>query len=124
MFLLLITLRYSVFFLVSFCNKNPAYAVKLFDKILETYPSSPRSIYGKALALDRLGHHRKSNEILYKAIQEYTKLLKKAVDVPNALYSDAVEKTIKIMRFVGSRMYLQHLIIKITAQSRFFAKCA
>lgn len=97
-----------MFLFYFFYNKNPAYAVKLFDKILEKFPSSPRSIYGKALALNRLADQKRSNEILYSAIRMYTKLLNMP-DVPDDLYQEAVEKSIKVMRFVGSRKILQRV---------------
>lgn len=104
----LVTQCYRVFF-VFFYNKNPAYAVKLFDKILEKSPSSSRSIYGKALALNHLADQKRSNEILYRAIRLYTELLK-MTNVTDALYVEAAERTIKVMRFVGTAKILQRVI--------------
>lgn len=83
--------------------------MKLFDKILEKFPSSPDGIYGKALALNRLADQKRSNEILYNAIRLYTKVLNMP-DVPDTLYEEAMEKTIKVMRFVGTKKTLQRVI--------------
>ncbi|KAJ8934850.1 hypothetical protein NQ314_013121 [Rhamnusium bicolor] len=81
-------------------QNNSAYAIKLFDKILQKYPSSPRSIYGKALALDYLADQRRSNEILEQALKIYIHLLN-TENVPHALFEMAAERCINRMRFVG-----------------------
>ncbi|KAJ8923777.1 hypothetical protein NQ315_010359 [Exocentrus adspersus] len=81
-------------------EKNSAYAIKLFDKILQKHPSSPRSLYGKALSLDYLADQRRSNDILQQALTYYTQLLN-VQDVPNALFEMAAERSINRMRFVG-----------------------
>lgn len=83
-----------------FCNQNSAYAIKLFDNILQKYPSSPRSIYGKALSLDYLADQRRSNEILQQALNHYTQVLN-TENVPDALFKMVAERCINRMRFVG-----------------------
>ncbi|XP_018578912.1 aspartyl/asparaginyl beta-hydroxylase isoform X2 [Anoplophora glabripennis] len=79
---------------------NSAYAIELFDKILQKYPSSPRSIYGKALSLDYLADQRRSNDILQQALKFYMQLLN-TEHVPKALFEVAAERCINRMRFVG-----------------------
>lgn len=89
-------------YFVCFCNhQNSPYAIKLFDKILQKHPSSPRSIYGKALALDYLADQRRSNDILQQALKFYTQLFNMR-NVPNALFEVAAERCINRMRFVGN----------------------
>ncbi|XP_019869478.1 aspartyl/asparaginyl beta-hydroxylase isoform X2 [Aethina tumida] len=81
-------------------DNNAAYAIKIFDAILEKFPSSPRSLYGKALALDRLADQKKSNEILQKAITLYMDLLNNP-NIPDALFQLTAEQSIKRLRFMG-----------------------
>lgn len=88
-----------VFFLHVF-NQNNALAIALFDKILQKFPSSPRSLYGKALALDDLADKKRSNEILEKALQLYEKVLK-ADKVPTALFNLVADRCINRLRFLG-----------------------
>ncbi|XP_044257540.1 aspartyl/asparaginyl beta-hydroxylase isoform X2 [Tribolium madens] len=82
-------------------QNNTAYALKLFDALLQNYSSSPRSLYGKAQALDVLAEQKRSNELLQKAIDAYLKILE-LKDVPNVLFEAAAERCINRMRFIGN----------------------
>ncbi|XP_064215545.1 aspartyl/asparaginyl beta-hydroxylase isoform X3 [Tribolium castaneum] len=82
-------------------QNNTAYALKLFDALLQNYSSSPRSLYGKAQALDVLAEQKRSNELLQKAIEAYLKVLD-LDQVPDILFEAAAERCINRMRFIGN----------------------
>ncbi|RZC37165.1 aspartyl/asparaginyl beta-hydroxylase, partial [Asbolus verrucosus] len=82
-------------------KNNTAYAIKLFDALLQNYSFSPRSLYGKAQALDMLAEQKRSNDILQKAIAFYLKVLD-LKDVPDILFKAAAERCINRMRFMGN----------------------
>ncbi|KAJ8972011.1 hypothetical protein NQ317_000657 [Molorchus minor] len=97
-----------------FVQNKPAFAIKLFDNLLQKYPSSPRSKYGKALALDYLADQKRSNEILEEALNYYIELLN-TENVPDALFIEAAERCINKMRFVGqyaNAIYVHNLLRK------------
>lgn len=106
-----------VFFLHVF-NQNNALAIALFDKILQKFPSSPRSLYGKALALDDLADKKRSNEILEKALQLYEKVLK-ADKVPTALFNLVADRCINRLRFLGNLNYFLLKLLKVFNVDRF-----
>lgn len=81
-------------------NQNTAYANKMFETLLDKYPLSPRSLYGKAKALDILAEKRKSNELLKQALNYYLKALN-APDVPDPLFVVLADRFIDRARFMG-----------------------
>ena len=46
-----------------------------FEKLLKKHPSSPRGLYGRAFALDKLSEVKQSNELLERCIEEYNKVI-------------------------------------------------
>ncbi|XP_063929189.1 aspartyl/asparaginyl beta-hydroxylase isoform X2 [Zophobas morio] len=82
-------------------QNNTAYAIKLFDALLQNYSSSPRSLYGKAQALDILADKKRSNDILQKAIAIYLRILT-LEKVPDALFETVADRCINRMRFMGN----------------------
>ncbi|XP_057665787.1 aspartyl/asparaginyl beta-hydroxylase isoform X1 [Diorhabda carinulata] len=81
-------------------ENDTSHAIVLFDKILQKFPFSPRSLFGKALALDILADKKRSNDILKKSLHIYVQLLQ-TKKVPPALYQLAAERCINRMRFIG-----------------------
>ncbi|KAK9890047.1 hypothetical protein WA026_008856 [Henosepilachna vigintioctopunctata] len=81
-------------------RNNAAYALKMFEKVLEKYPSSPRGFYGLAQALDTLADKEKSNELLEEAISNYFKV-SEMKNVPDPLYKASLERCIDRTRFRG-----------------------
>ncbi|CAH0562591.1 unnamed protein product [Brassicogethes aeneus] len=81
-------------------NNNAANAIKLFDDILQQFPSSPRSLYGKAQALDALADQKRSNELLQKALDLYLEVLNDK-KTTNTLFKVVAERAIKRLRFIG-----------------------
>jgi aspartate beta-hydroxylase len=96
-------------------QNNTAYAIKLFDVLLQNYSSSPRSLYGKAQALDVLADQKRSNEILQKAIATYFKLLD-LEDVPDPLFEAAAERCINRLRFMGNYNRAVDVHLKLIAR--------
>ncbi|CAH1153790.1 unnamed protein product [Phaedon cochleariae] len=93
---------------------NPSSAVKLFDAILRKNPSSPRSLYGKAISLDALADEKQSNVILEKALAIYIELLQRE-DVLPVLYKMVADRCINRTRFMGQykKLVMVHqLVIK------------
>ncbi|XP_050314825.1 aspartyl/asparaginyl beta-hydroxylase isoform X4 [Anthonomus grandis grandis] len=81
-------------------QKNAAYANKLFDKLLDKYPLSPRVLYGKARALDIMAEEHQSNDILNKALHFYSKALN-VPNVPDTLFLLIAERYIDRATFIG-----------------------
>ncbi|KAH1023489.1 hypothetical protein HUJ04_012686 [Dendroctonus ponderosae] len=81
-------------------DKNAAYANKMFEALLEQYPLSPRSLYGKARALDILAEKKQSNDLLYEALTFYARVLN-APKVPDRLFIISAERHIDRARFMG-----------------------
>jgi aspartate beta-hydroxylase len=44
-------------------------AIQKFDKILQSHPNSPRALWGKGLATDKLAERKRSNSLLEEAIK-------------------------------------------------------
>lgn len=53
-------------------------AIQKFDSILKSHPESPRALWGKGMALDKLAEQRRSNALLEEAMQ----LMDKALRLP------------------------------------------
>ncbi|XP_066158756.1 aspartyl/asparaginyl beta-hydroxylase isoform X2 [Euwallacea fornicatus] len=81
-------------------DKNAAYANKMFEALLDQYPLSPRSLYGKAKALDNLAEEQQSNDILSEALTYYLRALN-TPSVPNRLYIQIADRYINRARFIG-----------------------
>lgn len=79
---------------------DAAFALTLFNNILEKSPLSPRAFYGKARSLDALAERKKSNKLLDEAIIAYHQVLK-LKDVPDALFQMVAERCINRARFRG-----------------------
>ncbi|XP_067666015.1 aspartyl/asparaginyl beta-hydroxylase-like [Haliotis asinina] len=60
-------------------------ALAEYNEILESNPSSPRALYGRGVALDKLAEQRRSNEILEMCMVAFEKVLK-IPDVPDQLF--------------------------------------
>jgi aspartate beta-hydroxylase len=71
--------------------------------ILRTNPSSPRALYGRAQALDRLAEKKHSNSLLQEAIDAYERVLALGASVPDKLYQQAAERCVNRMRFKGEK---------------------
>ncbi|XP_036372764.1 aspartyl/asparaginyl beta-hydroxylase isoform X3 [Megalops cyprinoides] len=65
-------------------------ALRAFESLVQRYPQSPRSRYGKAQSEDDLAEKMRSNEILLRAINTY----REAAELPNAP-ADLVKATLK-----------------------------
>lgn len=90
-----------------------AYAIKLFDVLLQKYPTSPRSLYGKAHALDLYADRKKSNDLLQQSINYYLQTLELTY-TPEHLFQLAAERCINRLRFIGKfKIYRQRLIGQI-----------
>lgn len=83
-----------------FFNQNAAYANIMFDALLKKYPFSPRSLHGKAKALDVLAEEKQSNELLLQSLGYYLRALK-APEVPDQLFVTIAERYINRARFIG-----------------------
>ncbi|XP_060537359.1 aspartyl/asparaginyl beta-hydroxylase isoform X2 [Cylas formicarius] len=81
-------------------KKNAAYANKLFEALLKKQPFSPRALYGKGAALDKLADQMRSNDMLQEALVYYLKVLN-APNVPDALYKTVAGRFIERARFLG-----------------------
>ncbi|XP_044766094.1 aspartyl/asparaginyl beta-hydroxylase isoform X2 [Coccinella septempunctata] len=79
---------------------NAAKALRMFENILEKYPSSPRGLYGLASALDALAEAEKSNKLLEEAVANYLKIFDLR-DAPDELFKMAMERCIDRVRFRG-----------------------
>ncbi|KAF5294748.1 hypothetical protein FQA39_LY00232 [Lamprigera yunnana] len=95
---------------------DPAYALILFNKILEKQPFSPRATYGKAQSFDALAEKKKSNKLLEESIITYQQVLK-FKDVPDILFQMAAYRVINRMRFRG--VYIQTIPIHKLLVSKF-----
>ncbi|XP_071112083.1 aspartyl/asparaginyl beta-hydroxylase-like isoform X2 [Haliotis cracherodii] len=60
-------------------------ALAEYNEILDSNPVSPRALYGRGVALDRLAEQRRSNEILEMCMVAFEKVLK-IPDVPDQLF--------------------------------------
>uniref|UniRef100_A0A3B4CU70 Uncharacterized protein n=1 Tax=Pygocentrus nattereri TaxID=42514 RepID=A0A3B4CU70_PYGNA len=65
-------------------------ALRAFEALVQKYPQSPRSRYGKAQAEDDMAEKLRSNEMLLKAVNTY----KEAADLPDAP-ADLIKATLK-----------------------------
>ncbi|XP_030762305.1 aspartyl/asparaginyl beta-hydroxylase isoform X2 [Sitophilus oryzae] len=81
-------------------KKNVAYANKLFEALLQKYPNSPRSLFGKAQALDIMAEQQQRNDLLQQALHYYSRALKVS-DIPDQLFVIAAERYIDRARFLG-----------------------
>lgn len=72
----------------------------MFEALLEQYPLSPRSLYGKARALDILAEKKQSNDLLHEALSYYARVLN-APRVPDDLFIISAERYIDRARFMG-----------------------
>ncbi|XP_076261309.1 aspartyl beta-hydroxylase isoform X3 [Rhynchophorus ferrugineus] len=81
-------------------KKNAAFANKLFEALVKRYPFSPRSLYGKAQALDILAEQNQRNDLLQKALEYYIKALE-LNNIPEYLYKIIGERYIDRTRFLG-----------------------
>ncbi|XP_066259034.1 aspartyl/asparaginyl beta-hydroxylase isoform X3 [Euwallacea similis] len=81
-------------------DKNAAYANKMFEALLDQYPLSPRSLYGKAKALDSLAEQQQSNDLLSEALIYYLRALN-TPSVPDRLFIQVADRYINRARFIG-----------------------
>ncbi|KAI4887784.1 hypothetical protein NFI96_028306, partial [Prochilodus magdalenae] len=65
-------------------------ALRAFEALVQKYPQSPRSRYGKAQAEDDMAEKLRSNDMLLKAVNTY----KEAADLPDAP-EDLIKATLK-----------------------------
>lgn len=85
--------------------QNAAYAIKLFDVILQKHPNSSRSLYGKAQALDLLADKKRCNNLLQQAIAMYLQVLH-LDNVPDKLFESTADRCIDRMRFIGNKFII------------------
>lgn len=59
-------------------------ASDLYDAVIAKYPNSPRAVFGKANALNKMAEEKQSNALLEESINKYLKVLS-LPDLPKAL---------------------------------------
>ncbi|XP_072028345.1 aspartyl/asparaginyl beta-hydroxylase-like, partial [Amphiura filiformis] len=79
---------------------KPELAMRRFENLLISYPSSPRVRWGRARSLDALAEERRSNEILQTCIQAYTETAD-SPDCPRMLKKQALKKAANRLAFFG-----------------------
>ena len=75
--------------------------MSLFEIILETRPSSPGALYGKARSLDKLSEVNKSNALLKRAIDFYLESIDLGAKLNDSRFKEVAERCIDRMRFLG-----------------------
>jgi len=83
--------------------QDPQSALTLFEKILQTHPTSAAAQYGLAKTLDILADLNRSNEILKRAINEYQKYIEFGAKLNDTEFKVAAERCIERMRFIVFR---------------------
>uniref|UniRef100_A0A3Q3RAF4 Uncharacterized protein n=1 Tax=Monopterus albus TaxID=43700 RepID=A0A3Q3RAF4_MONAL len=88
-------------------------ALKAFELLVQTYPQSPRSRYGKAQAEDDLAEKLHSNDMLQRAINTYREAAE-LPDVTSDLLRAALKRRAERQQFLGrmrgSLMTLEKLV--------------
>ncbi|XP_031337006.1 aspartyl/asparaginyl beta-hydroxylase isoform X3 [Photinus pyralis] len=82
-------------------KNDAAYALTLFNQIVENYPASPRALYGRAQSLDLLAEQKRSNKFLEAAIDAYEQTLV-LPDVTDVLFIQVADRCINRLRFRGN----------------------
>ncbi|XP_060949434.1 aspartyl/asparaginyl beta-hydroxylase-like isoform X2 [Limanda limanda] len=75
-------------------------ALRAFEVLVQQYPQSPRSLYGRAQAEDQVAEKQRSNELLQKAINSY----REAAELPDAppdLLRAALKRRAERQQFLG-----------------------
>lgn len=93
----------------SMLDKSPDKALLKYENILRLYPYSPRALYGKSQALDKLAESQRSNSLLEQAIASYQAVMR-IEKVPDKLYVLSGTRSVDRMRFrgfVGKALKLQ-----------------
>ncbi|XP_053383028.1 aspartyl/asparaginyl beta-hydroxylase-like [Mercenaria mercenaria] len=75
-------------------------AIQKFDKILQKHPESPRALWGKGLATDKLAEQKRSNKLLEEAIKLLDSALR-ASDTPEQLLLQIATKLAHRQAFRG-----------------------
>jgi len=82
--------------------QDPQSALTLFEKILQTHPTSAAAQYGLAKTLDILADLNRS-KILKRAINEYQKYIEFGAKLNDTEFKVAAERCIERMRFIVFR---------------------
>ncbi|XP_028812783.1 aspartyl/asparaginyl beta-hydroxylase isoform X2 [Denticeps clupeoides] len=75
-------------------------ALRAFESLVQKYPHSPRSRYGKAQSEDDLAEKLRSNEMLLKAVNTYREAAE-LPEAPEALVKDALKRRAERQQFLG-----------------------
>ncbi|XP_060569648.1 aspartyl/asparaginyl beta-hydroxylase-like [Ruditapes philippinarum] len=75
-------------------------AIQKFDKILQSHPNSPRALWGKGLATDKLAERKRSNSLLEEAIKLMDTALRVS-DTPEKLLMQIATKLAQRQAFRG-----------------------
>lgn len=95
----------------------------LYDALIAKYPNSPRAVFGKANALNKMAEEKQSNGLLEESITMYLKVLS-LPDLPKALAILAGKACAERQSFRGidAELFGSFICDFISFESRFLTK--